>query len=357
MTTIVFETPAPVAVPFPFFPFFYFAFDNYAVYDAGTLTVSGTVTGLLTVGDGGQLTITGDTTQSLVTTGGTETIDSSGNASSAAVAPGGTQTIHGTASNTTIFGGGTQNIDAGVLIGSGTAVNTTIDSGGVQNLNGSEFVILGHAFVFTATANSNTVNAGGRVNVNSHGLSENGTISGVGATELVFSGGESEKEMVANGGTLAILPGGTTSGDVVSSGGTEDVFPGSTVANTIDGGTVNFVGAISNSSITFDAGGSLVIFGTSMPTFTPISNFSPGDTINLANVTFDPKGSVALTANGIQVMENGIPFALEVTNLPPPAPGLSFFLTQGPADSTNIKAHFRSDTNDFNSDGTSDVLI
>jgi autotransporter passenger strand-loop-strand repeat protein len=225
-------------------------------------------------------------------------------------------------------------------------------------------------------AEFNAVKAGGEVVVESTGLSKFAIISG---REVVSSGGLSTEDNVASGGILdvnvggfaefttvgsggveIVENGGATFNDFVFSGGVQEVVGSLSVINftKIFGGTVELIPPFSptGGSVIFeDGGGSLVIMGnTSMPT-TVISAFAPGDTVNLRDVTFDPKGSVTLTAADVlQVSENGQTFDLNLANLP--AAGLSFFLTSA-VSGTDIAAHFRSDTNDLNSDNTSDILL
>ena len=331
MTTITVTTPVVVSAS---------TSDNFAVFGVGDLIVNPgvTVSGFINVGDGGQAHISGTTLSSVVTSNSFESIfgtasnvvvDGSGaeemvisgttrgtivvsggveavagNSFFTAVGPGGGQDVFsgGTAFNTTVFGAGNQGIGAG-----GLASGTIVESGGFEGV--SEFGSGG-------TAESNTVHAGGRVVVASAGLSEFGTISG---SEEVFSGGQSIEETVASGGFLVVEPGGfaeftnvqsggtemvvssLTFGDVISSGGLEELFGNTSVTTTIFGGTVE-LGTIGISlqsgalgSVIFDGGGRLRIDGTQMPK-TVISAFSPGETINLESVTFDPKGSVTLTA-------------------------------------------------------------
>ena len=377
--------------------------NNYAVFESGELVVDPgvTVSGVINVGDGGEVRISGTTLQSVVTSEGRATI---GGTASNVVVDGGTEilgagTTSGTiilagseevaggesfgtrvgsdglqavdftsASNTIVQGGGEQLIED-----DGVALNTVIQAGGLQ--------IVGSGV--SGTASANTVNAGGEVMVDFTGISEFGTISGF---ETVSSGGESSDETVASGGELSIGPGGlaqntnVTSGGteivegsgafgnaVISSGGLEEVFSSANLSTTIVGGTVElesgFTGGFSvfpvfSSEVTFDGGGTLRIDGTMSPTIV-INNFSPGDTINLAGVTFDPKGSVALGppafgVTNLQISENGQTFDLLLGSLP--AAGLSFFLTSG-AVGTDVQAHFKSDTSDLNSDGTSDILL
>ena len=144
-----------------------------------------------------------------------------------------------------------------------------------------------------------------------------------------------------------------TFGDIIASGGLEQVVGSALMTTTIFGGTVELQSPVGG-SVSFEGGGTLRIDGSIMPT-TVISAFSPGDTINLRDVTFDPKGSVTLkTGNVLQVSENGQTFDLQLASLP--AAGKSFFLTSGTT-GTDIAAHFRSDTNDLNGDGTSDILL
>ena len=390
----------PVTTPFPGVTLTASTSDDVDVYDGGFLTVNSgvTVSGYILVHDGGDADVFGTTTKSIVTSTGLEFIE--GSVASGIVVDGGFEAVAdgGTSVGTVAFSGGIEFLNPGT-----TSVETVLGTGGIQEVFGTSIEsgpgavltdiliggkqeiadglalgtivrsagtqIVGSGLAGGGVALENTVLAGGFVNVDSGGLSKFGFIAGF---ETVFLGGSSIEEtvqsggfldinqgfaqdaVVQSGGTEEVENGGVNFQDVVLSGGKEFVFsPLSVVNTTIVGGTVQLTNQVAG-EVTFDGSGSLVVSGTQMPK-TVISAFSPGETINLASVPFDPNGSVTLTAADVlQISEGGTTFDLNLAALP--TPGETFFLTSATS-GTDIGAHFRSDANDLNGDGTSDILL
>jgi autotransporter passenger strand-loop-strand repeat protein len=132
---------------------------------------------------------------------------------------------------------------------------------------------------------------------------------------VVESGGIARGTAI-RGGTEFVLLGGTASGTTISSGGLEDVLSGGITSNaTISGGKLELANGASAGSgaITFaGSGGVLKIDGTTMPT-NVISGFAPGDTIDLAAVTFSSGGGVVVTSgNVLKVKEGGVTYNLQL---------------------------------------------
>jgi autotransporter passenger strand-loop-strand repeat protein len=212
---------------------------------------------------------------------------------------GGTETVSAGAS-----AGGTI-VDSGGVLGVlsyGNASSTIVGSGGTLELFGS------------ASALNLTINAGGTLKV-ADGYSLSNFAIGSSATLDVASGGAASGTTVNSGGTEIVSAGGTATGTATNKGGYEDVLSGGITSNTtISGGTLELTsGGSAAGVITFaGSGGVLKIDGTTMPT-NAISGFAPGDTLDLAGVTYSSAGTVTLKAgNALQIVEGGVTYKLQL---------------------------------------------
>jgi uncharacterized repeat protein (TIGR03803 family) len=212
-----------------------------------------------------------------VTNGSIFEVSSSQTSSSFIVDGGGILVVLGSgvltmASNGTLVNSGGVDIDPGGAI--------TVDAGGTATDDG--MFVVGGTFTEDGVA---TVAAGGYLTVAAGGTL---TISG---TLTVASGGAG---IVDADGMAQVLSGGSVSGLTLSAGSSLDLSAGATIS-----GAINF------------AGGALVIDGTAMPGGT-LDNFSPGDTIYLANISFDSAGTANLAAgNQLEITENGSTYDLQ----------------------------------------------
>jgi autotransporter-associated beta strand protein/autotransporter passenger strand-loop-strand repeat protein len=158
----------------------------------------------------------------------------------------------------------------------GTASDTTIDGGGTVAVNGAG--TLGGAVVDN-----------GMLIFNLTGTDTfSGTLTGSGSLAVEGSG------------TLVMTGGDAFTGGVTISGGTLELVSGGAVGT----GPITF--ATTNSAV-------LKIDGTAMPT-NVISGFVSGDTIDLAGVAFDQSGGATIfqTGNVLSVVENGTSYNLQL---------------------------------------------
>ena len=283
---------------------------------AGTLEVdSGGVVSNTTVLEGGTLRLIGDDSFAMkigVSSGGTAHVSAGGElfmasmfeGASAVVSKGGLCTAvrldggrltvlsGGTAENTTVSPG------AGLVVSSGgTAIEIKENGGYVEVTDGAEVSFASNTISGLAlsdasatihsgtTANSTTVNAGGRLEVFSGGTAtevlENGgyveisdgatvtfasnTISGLAlsdASATIHSGTTANSTTVNAGGKLEVFSGGTVNGATVNSGGAAEVSSGviSGAVVNADGSLLIYEGTRITGHMTFESGATVIPF-------------------------------------------------------------------------------------------------
>jgi autotransporter passenger strand-loop-strand repeat protein len=257
---------------------------NTGVSSGGTLAVAsaGSATSTTIVSGGTEVVSRGGTDLRAQIVGGEQ--DLAGYASGAIVATG-LQVVEsaGTASGTQVSNGGTE-----LIVHGGTARGTAVADGG--------FVIDSGGVVLSATV-SGVATSGTLV------LSAGGTASGAvlrrNGVEIVASGGVDRATLISKGALEVISAGGSTSGSVIS-GGTEELGAGAIVGGTITFGT---------------GSGVLRIDSTVMPGNT-IQGLAPGDTIDLAGVSYVSGGTVKVTSSSrvLQIVENGTTYKLNLSS-------------------------------------------
>jgi autotransporter passenger strand-loop-strand repeat protein len=225
----------------------------YVTGAAGVMGSGVVVSGAIVVSGGSLEVVNGGTTVSAVLNGGTEFVDNSFELGRIGPPP------FGVATSTTVNNGGTQQIFGA------SAVGTVINSGGQQIITGHAVPEIVHDFI-TGDATSTTVNSGGIQTVEAHGY----------ASDIVLNG-----SATISGGELELLSGATV-------GTTPIMFAGS--------GTLR-IDATTSATMPHDV----------------ISGFMPGDTIDLAGVSYSSAGNAHLTSgNVLAVTENGITYDLHL---------------------------------------------
>ncbi|MGX1321669.1 autotransporter passenger strand-loop-strand repeat protein [Bradyrhizobium sp. USDA 377] len=212
---------------------------GFVVRGSGTLDVlaGSNVSGQITVGNGGQLTV-----------------ESGATVQHANIGNGGVQLDYGSAVNTTVQAGGTQRVYFG-----GTATGTTVAAGGYQgvlyatvtgtHLSGDQQVIHG-------TATDTTIENGGRQYIGTDGIAD-GTLIKTDGFQYVDAGGKATDSVIA-GGFQYVGQNGTANNAIVNAGGTQDVGAGGIATGTTLNGGVQFVAGTANDT-TVDAGGQLFV--------------------------------------------------------------------------------------------------
>jgi autotransporter passenger strand-loop-strand repeat protein len=258
---------------------------NTAIYN-GFYNVGGVIDGT-TVGSGGELIVgnTGVANNTTVESGGLEEVDGTGFRTPQ----------YGSAGNTTIQSGGILNMMGGHFTG-----NTTIMPGASVNVNYGGVYALGGAFA-----------AGGTLSVGSVGAIAGGVGLGSGGTAIFNNIVVSSGVTIFAGGVVSNVR-GVISGAVVNAGGTLIVSSGGRAYATMlqSGGTAILADASTTMDIAPGALGGVVEFGTSgslggllyveSPTPPPglvVSDFLPGDFIDLVALPFVSGGSAVLDGN------------------------------------------------------------
>ncbi len=261
--------------------------EDILVLDGGSLHVlaGGTASDTMIEAGGSDLVdVGGDVTGTTIigasgsTSAGTETVY--GSASSTTVLNGGFQDVWGTATNTTVNGEySIQEIESG-----GSATGTTIDGGG--SIDGA-YQMISAGGVASAT----TVNQGGDQMVESGGIA-NGTIIMSGGMEEVYAGGTTNNTTI-EGGTLGLDAGGAIAGGTITfvgTGGALYVGDATNFSATIDsfsqGNIIAFDGAFdSHASVQLLAGNVLQVVANSVTydlQLDPNADFS-GQTFKIAS--------------------------------------------------------------------------
>ena len=131
---------------------------------------------------------------------------------------------------------------------------------------------------------------------------------------LTVSGGNiAAGTVVFSGGTMNVLPAGTGGDTIIFSGGTAIVSGGGFLIDKtiVAGGTLQLGTNAAGAGVTFNGGGTIQIEDpTAIPANLVISGFNQFDTIDLASVSFDVSGSVALSGTTATVSEGGHQYVL-----------------------------------------------
>jgi autotransporter passenger strand-loop-strand repeat protein len=206
------------------------------IVSAGGVAV-GTTVYSRTDNQNGGLLVFGNTTGTIINSGGGEFVSSGGTESGATVNAGGALVVDssGTASSTVVNGSGA----AEFVNSGGVTSGTTVNGGGFEQVGGA-------------------VSPGGTAI---------GTVINSGGTEDVFSGGLASGAVVGSGGQLIVSSGGTASGATLS-GGVEYVSSGGVARD------VTFAGPVGTLKLLNPAG----LTGT-------ISNWQIGDVIDFVNTS------------------------------------------------------------------------
>jgi autotransporter passenger strand-loop-strand repeat protein len=173
---------------------------------------------------------------------------------------GGKQYVAGLADDTIVFSG-TQYVEA-----AGTATNTTIDGGGEQDVYGGgqasgTTIYHGNQLVY-GVATTTTINGGGGQTIYAGGTATGTTLNAGGsqfdrgaATNTTINGGEQDVSGSATATTISlgrqlVESGGTASGTTIDSRGEQDVyFGGAANGTTIAGGNQFVYGSADNTTI------------------------------------------------------------------------------------------------------------
>jgi autotransporter passenger strand-loop-strand repeat protein len=291
-----------------------------AIAGSQTVLLGATAVGA-TVLSGGEQLVFGSAGGTIVSGGGIEII-SGGAASGTVVMSGGTEQIVGSATGTTISAGGNEIVSAG-----GTATSATVAgrqsvlSGGIAL--GAAIGGGGNEIVSGGRAIGATVSNGGSQSVLSGGVVLSAAVLN-GGSEIVSSGGLASSTLLLNGGQL-LLSGGTAIGTIYGNGTSANVSAGSTAASPVvsgggvlvvlSGGTVSNPFITNGGTLTLDDGatigggvtfagtnGTLTISGTTGPVVssgTVISNFAPGDAIDIVSLPLSSVTSYGLVSGSV----------------------------------------------------------
>ncbi len=240
-----------------------------------TLSVSSgqTSNGLIVTSGTEALVLSGgaaDTT--VVSSGGIAAIEAGGTASVTTVLSGGIQYDAGTASNTSLVGGtqvvfgsaGSTTIDNGGVqdvISGGTASGATVSSGGTQYDAGTAstttLMSSGTQVVF-ARATSTMIDRGGIQEVVAGGTAISATVSGGG---IQYDAGTANDTLISGGGNqLTVVSGATASATIVSGGGTQ-YDAGTASGTTLLGGGVQVVFGSAAGTTIDNAGAQIIVSG------------------------------------------------------------------------------------------------
>jgi autotransporter passenger strand-loop-strand repeat protein len=185
----------------------------------------------------------------------------------------GEQDIYGTASNTVVSGGAVQVVESG-----GTAGGTIVSSGGLEIVN------------FGGTDNGATVLSGGNLAISAGGTGSGTTLSG--GQAVVYAGGNASNDVVLSSsflqlGLLSGSAGGTASGTIIYGNGTEIVHSGGADFEArLSGGSLQvFAGGTEANDVVLSGG--LLLLG--------VTGFGPGGT---ASGTIISNGGTEIVSSG-----------------------------------------------------------
>ncbi|WP_244057717.1 autotransporter outer membrane beta-barrel domain-containing protein, partial [Escherichia coli] len=183
-----------------------------------------------TVNGGGEMVVHGIATDTIINSGGLQSVSGGGSATNTTVNGGGEMVVHGIATDTIINSGGLQAVSGG-----GSATNTTVNGGGHQSV-----------YISGSVAETN-INSGGMLQVESGGSASQVTQNSGGAlvtnTSSVVNGtndkgsfsiigGRATNMLLENGGYLTVLDSHQASDTEVGSNGTLDVHNGGVLRGT-----------------------------------------------------------------------------------------------------------------------------
>lgn len=248
---------------------------DYIVFNGGTLEIGFGIdmTGSVVIGDGGVELDYGNTTETVVASGGAQKVYYGGVSNNTVVEAGGYQGVYfgtanstrlsgsqqvlqATANDTTVLDGGTQFVGAG-----GEAVRSVVHQDGSQYIDGNataaDTIVDGGSQFVSGRADGTVVSGGGSQFVYS---AADHTMIGDGGVQLVF--GTVTNTIIANGGEQKIYGLGTATGTTVNTAGTQLVW-GTAASTTINGGAQFVLGTAANTTIAsgaqyVQAGGSAV---------------------------------------------------------------------------------------------------
>ncbi|WP_241810908.1 Hint domain-containing protein, partial [Acetobacter pasteurianus] len=236
-------------------------------------------------------------------------IHSGGVATGTVVSSGGGVAVYGSASNTTVNGGGVIEITSG-----GTATGGTINGGSAYvdasaTLNSATVANNGLAVVSAgASANNVTVETNASLAVNSGGVASGTIVSSNGGLAV---SGSAANTTVNNSGVVEINSGGTATGTTVNSGGNvyadaNSILGTTTVSN---GGQISAAsGATISGTVTIEDGGSATIWNNAggsvdlqgdTNTGLVISGLASGGTLNTVISGFN--GASASNSDSIEL--------------------------------------------------------
>ena len=229
--------------------------------------------------------------------GSTQMVEAGGIADSAFVETAGTQDVFGTASATTVFGGGAQIVEIG-----GNALGSIISNGAFQDVRG--------------TASGAMVVGGGTQLVDQSGIAQAtfladnaaeyvygaaiGTVVSYGGVQIVGSGGLATATTVNMRGLQVIENGGTAAGTTITSGGNQTIHTGGTASGTtLANAAVQFVaGTASGTTIGFNGGEVVSAGGMTTSTFVGSGGFEVVSSGGIASGTIIGSGGFELILSG-----------------------------------------------------------
>jgi autotransporter passenger strand-loop-strand repeat protein len=245
------------------------------------------VTSNTSVGSGGFDEVYGQTTATIVGSGGEEAVFDGGQSTSATTQKGGVLDL--------LAGGeGFRDVIAGIEIISarGGASEPTIMSGGVlvvARFATAEFAHISRGGIAKISGTDRDATITGGQEVVFGGVSENDFILG-GGKLVISSGGTGQLDIVQSGGLLSALAGATTIDASVSRGGREIVASGGTAnATTISGGTLEIMsgGSTGSSAVTFaTSAGGILQLDSSLTFSGLVAGFGKPDRLDFRDIAF-----------------------------------------------------------------------
>ncbi len=312
---------------------------SFAV-SGGFIAAQGTLIGA-TISSGGHDTVfsSGVASNTSVGAGGIEVISTGGSSFYSDVTSGGEQSIAsgGAASNTSVGGGGAAIVSGGgsavgasvasggflFVLGGGSAAGTSVASGGAffalpgANASGASttgVVVLNAnqtlAQATTGAVTSASFTSGQTAYVLTSGILNAASASGF-ATVRVFSGGVANNTQILSG-DLTVYAGGIASGtDLAASLSLLTVSgQGSAVGTNVGSGSVEYVfsGGTANSGTVNGGGMEYMAAGATVNQLTIMS----GGLIDAAGLAFDPTGSAVISGNQLTVTEGAGTLSLQL---------------------------------------------